>query len=74
MNKKAIIANIIKVLIDGGVKIESPYDVENWISDNMEHSKMCPFFYKNEKEINVREAIEKYLQEVWAKNKEKEAK
>ena len=61
--EKVIIAHILQALIDGGVKLESPYDVENWITDYLTHNAMLPFFYDREygNGIDLREAISKEL-------------
>lgn len=59
--KKKIIAMILKAMLDGGVKLESPYDVENWIEDNMSHEDMMGFFYENEEEADVKKKIAEAL-------------
>jgi hypothetical protein len=61
MKKKKIIAQILKVLIDNGIQIKSPYDVENFLGELLTHSNMFVFFYRDEEEINVRDEIKKYL-------------
>lgn len=33
-NNTQILADMIDVLVDAGVKMESPYDFENWLADN----------------------------------------
>lgn len=59
--KKIIAAKIIKVLIENGVQVRSPYDVGNFIEDNMTHEVMCPLFYRGDQELNVRDEINKIV-------------
>jgi hypothetical protein len=43
MKQKLIIAILKKVIIllrENGVKMDSPYDFENWIEDNASHSNL----------------------------------
>lgn len=39
-NNTQILAELIDTLRAAGVKVESPYDFENWIDDNASHSQM----------------------------------
>lgn len=63
--KKVVAAKVMKTLIEAGIKIKSPYDVENFFEDNMTHEVMCPFFYDENddegKELNVMDEINKVL-------------
>ena len=55
-HRQALVA-IVNALLDWGVEIESPYDVENWFEDHCTHSDMnaIPFF-----EEILRKEEEKY--------------
>lgn len=59
--RKVIIAKILQALLDGGVKLDSPYAVENWIEDNLTHDNMKQFFYKGEEEADVAQEIKEVL-------------
>lgn len=59
--KQLAIAAILRVLLAHKVKLESPYDVENWLEENMTHENMRPFFYKNDRDIDVAQAVHEVL-------------
>ncbi len=40
VNSTELLKKFIELLRNNGVEINSPYDVDNWIEDNISHSKM----------------------------------
>jgi hypothetical protein len=51
MNDKDILREIILLMRESGLTINSPYDFENWIEDNTSHSDLfATGLFKQEEE------------------------
>ena len=62
VNNKKAAARVIKALLDSGVKIKSPYDITNFIHDNLSSELFCQFFYsRSGKDLNLSAEIKKAL-------------
>lgn len=59
--KELAVAAILRVLLQHKVKLDSPYAVDNWLEENMTHENMRPFFYKDERDIDVSRAVSEVL-------------
>jgi hypothetical protein len=52
MMRNDTLAKVIKLLIEEGYELTSPYDFEN-LFDDVSHEDLCPFFYEEGETADV---------------------